>query len=214
MKKQFIVFGVDRFGASLARSMQKNGCRVIAVDHDSDKIQAIASDVSYAMTADVEDPEIISTLGLKNVDGAVICIVEHMQASIVAAMVCQEMGIPFVMARASNEIHGRILEKLGVSKIVFPEKEMGERIGRYLAANDFMDWIALSPDYSLVELKVQPEWVGRSLAQLCLRQTYGFNVVGLRTGDVMNMTFGPDQPLTDGTVLYVIGSNESLARFQ
>ncbi len=214
MRKQFIVFGMDRFGASIARSLQQNGTRVIAVDHDQEKIQQIASDVSYAVTADVEDPDVIGSLGVKNVDGAVICIVENMQASIVAAMVCQEMHIPFVMARASNEIHGRILEKLGVSKIVYPEKEMGERIGRYLSATDFVDWIALSPDHSLVELMVQPDWIGRSLAQLCLRQNFGLNVVGIKTETGMELTLNPDEPLQESTVLYVIGSNENLSRFK
>ncbi len=214
MKKQFVVIGVDRFGASVARTLQKNGIRVIAVDHDSEKIQQIASDVSYAVTADVEDPDIIATLDLRNVDGAVICIVDHMQASIVAAIVCQEMGITNITARASSEIHGRILERLGVTRIVYPEKDMGERVGRYLSTPEFVDWVALSPDYSMVELMVQPEWIGKSLAQLCLRQSSGLNVVGCKIGSEVKMNLNPDEPLAADTVLYVIGSNESLSRFR
>ncbi len=210
MKKQFVVFGMDRFGTAIARTLQKNGCRVIAVDKNPERIQMIASDVSYAMSADIEDPDIISVLGLRNVDGAVICIVEHLQSSIVAAMVCQEMKIPYVIARASSDMHGRILERLGVSKIVYPEQEMGERMGRYLAENDFMDWISLSSDVSLVELRVQEDWVGKSLAQLELRRKYDINVVGCRVDKQMSLSLGPDEPLTKDMTLYVIGSNEHL----
>ena len=214
MKRQYVVFGIGRFGASIARTLENNGCQVIAVDRDPEKVQMIADEVSYAMMADVEDPEAISSLGLKNVDGAIITMVDHMEASIVAAMMCQEMGVGYVVARARNEIHGRILEKIGVTKVVYPEQEMGERIGRYIAAQDFMDWIALSSEYSLVEMKMPAEWAGKTLIDLRLREQFGFNVVGMKTGDEMIMRFDPSQPLDTDQVLYVIGKNQNLEHFQ
>ncbi len=214
MKKQYVVFGIDRFGASIARTLEQNGCQVIAVDNDSEKIQMIADEVSYAMTADVEDPEAIESLGLKNVDGAIITMVNHMEASIVAAMMCQDLGLKYIVARAKNDMHGRILEKIGVSKVVYPEQEMGERIGRYIAAQDFMDWIALSPDFSLVEVAMPQEWVGRSLVELNLRKKYGFNVVGIKRGSQMIMQFDPNEALEAEDVLFVIGKNRDLEKFQ
>ena len=214
MKKQYVVFGIDRFGASIARTLEQNGCQVIAVDHDSEKIQMIADEVSYAMTADVEDPEAIESLGLKNVDGAVITMVNHMEASIVAAMMCQDLGMKYIVARAKNDMHGRILTKIGVSKVVYPEQEMGERIGRYIAAQDFMDWIALSPEFSLVEVAMPREWAGKSLAELDVRKKYGFNVVGIKKGSEMIMQFDPNEPLEDDDVLFVIGKNADLEKFQ
>ena len=213
MKKQYIVFGIDRFGASVAHTLEENGCQVIAVDKDSEKVQQIADEVSYAMTADVQDPDAVSSLGLKNVDGAVISIVNHMEASIIAAMVCQEMGVKMIIARAANEMHARILEKIGVTKVVTPEQEMGERIGRYIAAQDFMDWIALSPDYALVELPIEKDWLGKNLAELQFRSRYGLNVVGVRKGADIQMQIDPNAPLKDGDILIVIGSNERLKEF-
>ena len=210
MKKQYVVFGADRFGCSVARTLENNGCEVIIVDNDPDQIEEIAEEVSHALVVDVEDPDAISALGLKNVDGAVIAMIEHMEASIVAAMICLEMGIKDITARAANEMHGRILKKIGVTHVVYPEQEMGERIGRYIAAQDFMDWIALSPEFSLVELAVHPEWVGRSLAELNLRSQYGINVVGLRKGDNIIMRFSPKEPITADMTLYAIGSNDDL----
>lgn len=214
MKKQYVVFGIDRFGASIARTLEQNGCQVIAVDNDPEKIQMIADEVSYAMTADVEDPEAIASLGLKNVDGAIITMVNHMEASIVAAMMCQELGMQYIVARAKNEMHGRILEKIGVSKVVYPEQEMGERIGRYIAAQDFMDWIVLSPDFSLVEMVMPREWTGKTLAELDLRKKYGFNVVGIKKGSDMVMQFDPGQALDGQDILFVIGKNIDLEKFK
>ncbi|MDD2958743.1 MAG: TrkA family potassium uptake protein [Lachnospiraceae bacterium] len=214
MKKQYVVFGVDRFGASVARTLEKAGCQVIAVDKDSEKIQAIADDVSYALTADVEDPETIKNMGLRNVDGAVITMVDNMEASIVSAMMCQEMGLKYIVARAKNKMHGQILEKIGVSKIVYPEQEMGERVGRFIAAQDFMDWVSLSPNFSLVEMMTPPEWAGKSLAELNLRNKYGFNIVGMKKEDQMQLQLQPNAPLEADTVLYVIGKNTDLEKFQ
>lgn len=214
MKKQYVVFGIDRFGASVARTLESTGCQVIAVDNDPEKIQMIADEVSYAMTADVEDPEAIAGLGLKNVDGAIITMVEHMEASIVAAMMCQDQGVDYIIARAKNDMHGRILEKIGVTKVVYPEQEMGVRIGRYIGAQDFMDWIALSPDFSLVEVAVPEKWGGKSLIELDLRRQYGLNVVGMKRGTEVIMQFQPNQPLETGEILYVIGKNEDLEKFQ
>lgn len=213
MKKQYVVFGIDRFGASVARTLENAGCQVIAVDSDPEKIQMIADEVSYAMTADVEDPEAIAGLGLKNVDGAIITMVNHMEASIVAAMMCQEIGMKYIVARAKNDMHGRILEKIGVTKVVYPEQEMGIRVGRYIAAQDFMDWIALSPEFSLVEVIVPEEWAGKSLVELDLRNKYGFNVVGIKKGDDILLQLCPTDPLEPDAVLYMIGSNRDLEKF-
>ena len=214
MKKQYVVFGIGRFGASVARTLEENGCQVIVVDKDYEKIQMIADEVSYAMTADVEDPEAIESLGLKNVDGAIITMVNNMEASIVSAMMCQDLGVKYIVARAKNDMHGRILEKVGVTKVVYPEQEMGERIGRYIAAGDFMDWIALSPEFSLVELPMPQEWVGKSLVELDVRKKYGFNIVGIRKGSEMILQFSPNVPLEKDTILFVIGKNEDLEKFQ
>lgn len=214
MKKRYVVFGVNRFGSSVARALEKAGCQVTAVDRDPEKIQMIADEVSYAMALDVEDPDAVAELDLKHMDGAVITMADQMEASIVAAMSCVEMKVGYVVARAQNEIHGRILKRIGVDKVVYPEQEMGERIGRYIAAQDFMDWIALSSEYSLVELIMPPEWAGKSLVELNLRNEHGFNVVGMKRGDEMIMQIDPRAALQKDTLLYVIGKNEDLEKFQ
>ena len=180
MKKQFVVFGLNRFGASAAKTMEENGIQVMAIDRSHDRVHAIADLVSHAIQADVTDEEAMEDIGLQHMDGAVIAMNEDMEASIVIAMKCKECGIPQVIATGKNETHGKILEKLGVDRVVYPEQEMGIRVGKLLTANDILDWINLSKDYSLVEMAVPKAWVGRSFAQLGLRKNYGMNVAGVR----------------------------------
>lgn len=211
--KQFVVFGIDRFGASVARTLEESGHQVVAVDEDSERVQDIADEVTQAITADVTDPDAMESLGLKNMDGAVISIVDSMEANIVAAMICKQMGIPEIIARAKNDVHGMILNKIGVTRVVFPEREMGARVGRYLAEKDFTDWIVLSPEYSLVELRVLDSWVGKSLVELDLRRRYGLNVVGIKAeGEDIIPDFSPEEPLQSDGILFVVGKNDDLKK--
>ena len=146
-------------------------------------------------------------------DGAVVAIANHMEASIVATLTCRDYGIKEIIARGKNEVHGRILGKIGVSRVVYPEKEMGVRIGHFLTVHDFTDWINLSSDYSLVEFKIPQDWYGKTLGELNLRSRYGFNVVGIRRGKQMDMEFKPDLVANRSMTLYVIGKNTDLEKF-
>ena len=150
MKKQYVVFGAGKFGRSIAMTLQSLGCEVIVVDRNPEIIQELADDVSYAICADVEDPDVFENLGLRNLDGAIIAIAENLEASIVTTMQCSEIGIPRILAKAKNSLHERILKSVGANKIIYPEVEMGRRIAKYLVADSFTDWIELSPYYSLV----------------------------------------------------------------
>ena len=214
MKKRYVVFGVDRFGSAVARTLEKGGNMVIAVDINPARIQMIAADVSYAQTAGVLDADAVEGLGLKNIDGAVITMVDHMEASIVIAMTCVDMKCPYILARARNETHGRILKKIGVNRVVYPEYEMGTRIGRFIDDRDFMDWIELSPDFSLVEIKVPNEWIGKSLLELNLRARHGLNVVGFKNEHGIVVTPAPSAVLEENLFLYVIGANTDLEKFK
>ena len=131
-KQQYIVFGLNRFGTSVARTLAAAGNEVVAVDQDADRVAQIADDVSYAVQVDVADEDAMSGLGMEHMDGAVIAVASNMEASIVIAMKCKEYNIPQIIATGKNEVHGKVLKKLGVTRVVFPEVEMGARVGKYL----------------------------------------------------------------------------------
>lgn len=213
MQKQFAVLGLGSFGWSVALTLSEMGCDVLVVDKSYEKIQEISEQVSYAVKADVSDPEALQTLGGRNLDGVVVAISENLEASIMATMLSKEMGIPLVLAKAKDQLQGTILEKVGADVIVYPEKEMGNRVAMNLMAREFMDWISLSNDYSMVEILIPDKWVGQSLADLKIRERFGINVVGTIIDGEVDVTLDPQKALPAGVILIMIGANEVLEKF-
>lgn len=214
MKKQYVVFGAGKFGGSIAVTLQQLGCDVILVDKNPELIQELADEVSYAICADVEDTEAFEELGLKNVDGAIVAITENLEASIVTTMMCHEMGIPRILAKAKSRMHEKILRSVGAHKVIYPETEMGRRVAKYLVADNFADWIELSPYFSLVEMDVPAQWCGKSLIELQIREKYHVNVIGIKDGDKVNVTLDPKEPLKSGVILILVGENKDLEALQ
>lgn len=214
MRKQYAVFGLGMFGKSLALELESLGCEVIVVDNSMEKVQEIADYVSYAMCADIQDPEVMKTLGARNLDGAIVTIGESFESSILATILAKEAGIPYVIAKARNELHETILRKVGADSIVQPEKEMGSRIARGLVSGNFVDWIELSDDYSLVEIKIPKSWVGKRLIDLKVREKYGINVVGLVENGKMDVTIDPYRVLSEKSIVILIGANKVFQQFE
>ena len=213
MNRQFAVLGLGSFGWSVALTLEKMGCDVLAVDDSFEKIQEISEQVSYAVKADVSDPEALQALGGRNLDGAVVAVSENFEASIMATMICKEMGIPKVLAKAKDTLQGTILKKVGADAVVSPEIEMGSRVAKNLVAREFTDWIELSDDYSLVEAAVPKSWVGKCLAELKVRERFDVNVVGIILNGEVDVTFDPQKPLPAEGILILIGANDVLEKF-
>ena len=214
MKKQYVVFGAGKFGGSIAVTLQQLGCDVILVDKNPELIQELADQVSYAICANVEDTETFEEQGLKNMDGAIIAITESLEASIVTTMMCHELGIPRILAKAKNSMHEKILRKVGAHKVIYPETEMGRRVAKYLVADNFADWIELSPYFSLVEMDIPARWCGKSLVELQIREKYRVNVIGVKDGDKVKVTLDPKEPLKPGVILILVGENKDLEALQ
>lgn len=214
MKKQYVVFGGGKFGRSIAVTLQELGCEIVLVDKDPEVVQELADQVSYALCADVEDTEVFDEIGMRNLDGAIIAITESLEASIVTTMMCSEKGIPRILAKAKNRMHEKILRSVGAHKVIYPEVEMGRRVAKYLVADNFADWIELSPKFSLVEMDIPGAWVGKSLADLRIREKYRVNVIGIKDGDTVNVTINPTEPLKAGLIMIVVGENKDLEVFQ
>ncbi len=213
MEKQYAVLGMGSFGESVALTLENMGCDVLVMDESYEKIQDISDKVSYAMKADVADPDALQALGGKNLDGVVVAVSENLEAGIMATMLCKEMGIPLVVAKAKNKLQGAILKRVGADRIVYPEIEMGSRVAKSLVSREFMDWIELSNDYSMVEIAVPDKWVGRTLVDINVRERLGINVVGIIINGKIDVTLDPQKPLPEGGILIVIGANDVLEKF-
>ena len=213
MRKQYAVFGLGSFGESVAVTLQELGCEVVVVDNHMERIENISPYVSYAVQADIEDPEVIRSLGARNLDGVVVAVADDMEASIMATLVSKEIGVPYVLAKAKNDLHAKVLKKIGADSIIFPEKEIGQSVARNLVSSEFVDWISLSPDYSITEIAVPEKWIGKSLSEIDVRRTKDVNVVGVRIGEKIQVTIDPEEPLQKEMMLIMIGSNEALEKF-
>ena len=213
MRKQYAVFGLGSFGESVAVTLQELGCEVVVVDNHMERIENISPYVSYAVQADIEDPEVIRSLGARNLDGVVVAVADDMEASIMATLVSKEIGVPYVLAKAKNDLHAKVLKKIGADSIIFPEKEIGQSVARNLVSGEFVDWISLSPDYSITEIAVPEKWIGKSLSEIDVRRTKDVNVVGVRIGEKIQVTIDPEEPLQKEMMLIMIGSNEALEKF-
>lgn len=210
--KEIAVIGLGKFGRSVAEAYASAGGMVLAIDSDADKIQEISDIVTYAVRANVTDVDVVRTLGLSNVDVVVVAITDNLEASVMATILSKEEGVPYVMAKAQNEVHAKVLRKVGADKIIFPEKEMGVRVARNLKMDHLTDIVDLSDEYSIIEAKPPKTWVGKTLLQLDVRRKYGINIVGIRLNGDVELNVLPDMPLTEDMLLIVIGDNEQIER--
>lgn len=212
--KQFIIIGIGKFGESIATNLYKMGHDVLAVDIDEERVQHIANKVTHAVQADATEEGTLEALGVKHFDGAVVTIGESVQASILITLLCKELGIRHVLAKAQNELHAKVLYKIGADRVVFPERDMGLRVAHSLVSTSFLDYIELTPDYSIVELKAAKDWQGKSLKDLNIRAKYGINIMAIKQDDKVVVSPAADDVIQRDDVLVVIGKAEEINRFQ
>lgn len=208
--KEIAVIGLGKFGESVARTYSEAGGMVLAIDKNSDRVQEIESKVTYAVKADVTDADVVRKLGLSNMDVVVVAITSNLDAAVMATILSKEEGVPFVLAKAQNEIHAKVLEKVGADKIIFPEKESGARVSRQLRVDNLMDLVDLSDDHSIVEVPVPKSWVGKSLIEVDVRRQYGLNIIGCRRDGRIDVNISPSKPFTDDMLLIIIGENKQI----
>ena len=214
MKKSYAVFGLGRYGIAVARELADSGAEVIAVDFDERIVNAAAAELPICKCADITDPEVIRQLGIANVDVVIIAMANNLEASVMAVTLCKEIGVKTVIAKCANEMHQKILSRVGADKVVFPENESGIRLAKNLLSSGFVDMVSLAKNVSMIELDVKSEWRGKNLIELNLRKKYSINVVALRRGDMVSVDIDPHEPLTDRVKLIVIANAEKLAKLK
>ncbi len=214
IKKTYAVFGLGRYGRAVARELVGNGAEVIAVDLDENAVNAAASGLPICKCADITDMEVVTQLGIHNVDVVIVAMASNLEASVMAVTLCKELGVKTVIAKCANEMHQKILTRVGADKVVFPENESGIRLAKNLLSSGFVDMIALSEDVSVVELDVRNEWVGHSLIELNLRKKYSINVVAIRKGEIVSVDINPEEKLEQSATLIVIANTEKLAKLK
>ena len=214
MKKQVLVVGLGRFGTSLAKSLSMLGCQVMAIDSRQENVEALADNVTQALQMDASDEQAFKQIGAGNFDVAVVATGGDQNASVIVTLMCKEVGIPLVVAKANSELHAKILYKIGADKVVFPERDMGVRVARTLFSQSVLDLIELTDDYSIIEIRAPKSWVGKSLIDLDLRSRFNLNVVAIKTKEDVFTVPGGTDVFQEGDVVVLIGNTRSIERVE
>ncbi len=223
--RQFAVIGLGRFGYSVAETLTKKGYEVLAIDKDEAKIEAVSDFATYAVQCDATDMKALKAVSTQNVDVAVVSIGEDIEASILIVMTLKEMGIGQIIAKAVTPIHGRILMNLGVTEVIFPERDAAIRLAHRLIAPNVLEYLELSPGYSIEEIAVPSKMAGKKLKESQIRTLFGVNVIAMKkkvtrmvkgtvkTEEVFNVSPSPEDVLEKGDILVIVGREEDLERF-
>jgi trk system potassium uptake protein TrkA len=209
--KTFGVIGLGRFGYHVARTLAQGGAEVIACDVDEEKVREISEYVSLAYVLDATDAKALKESGIANVDTAVVSIGENIEASILIVVQLKELGVKEIVAKAITPLHGKVLEKLGVDRVVYPEKEMAIRVAHSLLVGEFIEEIPIGEKHSLFELKAFDFMLGKTLRELDVRRRFGVSVLAIKRGENLIVNPMGDEKILPGDILLVLGTTEQLS---
>jgi len=214
MAHSVLVIGLGRFGDAAARSLVALGHEVMAIDSDESRINEIAPAVTRALQLDATDPDALRAVGAGDFEHAIVAISESVEASVFATMALKELGVPNVIAKAGSRLHGTILAKAGADRVVFPEREMGQRVAHSFSVSDVVDYLDVAPDYGIVKLRPPASFVGRSFADLGLESKLGLTPIALRRGDAVTVNPAASMTVADGDELILIGRDDHLEQLE
>lgn len=214
VNKTYAVLGLGRYGLAVAKELTDSGAQVLAVDSRQEAIDNASAFIPLCKCADFTDEEVLQQLGIRNFDMVIIAVAGNLEASVMATALCKEAGVKTVIAKCGDEMHRKILSKVGADIVVFPEKESGMRLAKNLLSSGFVDMIELSDEVSMVELDIRDEWTGKTLIELNLRKKYGINVVAVKEDNNINVDIDPNIALTKTMKLIVIANTDKLVKLK
>ncbi|SFD83711.1 trk system potassium uptake protein TrkA [Lentibacillus persicus] len=214
MKRDYAVIGLGRFGGSICKELSAEGRQVLAIDLDEDRINEFKNIASHAVIADSTDEATLKELGIKNIDHVIVAIGDNIQASILTTVVLTDLGLSKITVKAQNDYHEKILKRIGADQVVHPERDMGKRIAHNIISNNILDYLELSDDHSIVEVKAGRKMGGNSLAKLDIRANYGCNIVAIKREKDINVSPAAEEVLNEEDILIVIGADKDISRFE
>ena len=212
--KSYIVIGLGRFGYEVARKLCQLGNEVLAMDTRSDLVQQLSSEVTHAVVGDARDKEVLRALGVRNLDCAVVAIGDSLADSVLATMNLKELGLPYIVCKAHDEVHRQVLEKLGADQVLIPEQENASRLARSLSSPNVLDYIELSNDYGIIEMPAPKNWHNKTLVELNVRAKLGVNIIAVKRNGDISVSPSADFEILSDDILVVLGDTAALDRVQ
>lgn len=214
MKKEFAVIGLGRFGGSICKELVKQGMEVLAIDIDEERVNEYAGIATHAVVADTTDENVVKKLGIRNFEHVIVAIGDNIHASILTTLILKELGVKKITVKAQNDLHEKVLKKIGADQVVHPERDMGIRIVMNLVSNNVLDYLELSDEYSVVELIAGSNVDGKTLSELDIRAIYGVNIVAIKRGDSIIVSPKASEQLLKDDILVVIGAYDDINRLE
>lgn len=225
MAKSFAVIGLGDFGMNIARALSRKGFEVLVIDSDETKITQISEEVSQGLVMDATNERALKEAGIQDVDVAIVSV--RADEAILITQLLKELGVSRVVVRATSQLQGKILTRIGADRVVFPEREMAERLAQSLSSPKIFDYIELSPEYGVVEIAAPKKLTGKSLKESRLRKNYGVTVMAIRrkypvmskkgTPDFKEEAIispGADDEIQEGDILVLLGKYEDLSKVE
>lgn len=194
--------------------LAREGFEVLALDRDEDRVNEFKDIAAHAVIGDSMDEQTLIDLGFKNIDHVIVAIGDNVHASILTTLILEELGIKRITVKAQNDYHEKILNKIGADHVVHPERDMGKRIAHSIVSSNILDYIELSDEYSVVEVKVGNKMDQKTIQELDVRARFGCNIVAIKRGKDVNVSPMADEVLRHGDILIVIGSDKDISRFE
>ncbi|HWI61871.1 MAG TPA: TrkA family potassium uptake protein [Symbiobacteriaceae bacterium] len=214
MQKRFAVIGLGRFGSSVAKTLNDMGQYVLAVDANQEAVDELAPRIHRVVRADTTDATALKAMRITEFDTVVVAIGDDVEASVITCLNCKDLGVKNIVAKAQDDAHGRVLERLGVDRIVYPQRDMGARVAHNISAGGLIDYLRLSDEYGMAELEAPAALINQTLGERDLRNTLGLNVIAIRRGAKVIVSPGAEERITKQDVLVVIGEAEGIERLQ
>lgn len=212
--KSYVVVGLGRFGAEVARKLCTLGCEVLAMDTQSELVQQLGNDVTHAVVGDARDKEVLRALGVRNFDCAIVAIGGSLADSVLATMNLKELGVPYIVCKAHDETHRQVLQKLGADRVVIPEQENADRLARSLSSPNVLDYIDLSDDYGIIEVPAPKGWINKTLVEIDVRKKLGVNIIAVRRDGKIDVSPGAAYRISAGDIMVVLGDTDALNKVQ
>ncbi|WP_017185865.1 potassium channel family protein [Alkalibacillus haloalkaliphilus] len=213
-KRLYAVIGLGRFGGSICKELSREGMEVLAIDNDEEKVNEFKEVASHAVIADSTDEIALKDLGFRNIDHVIVAIGDNVHASILTTLIVKELGISTITVKAQNDYHEKVLEKIGADEIVHPERDMGRRIAHSIISSNILDYLELSDEHSVVEVKAGDKMDGETIIDLDIRARFGCNVVAIKRGKEINVSPMAHDVIEKGDIIIVIGSDKDIHRFE
>lgn len=214
MDKEFVVIGLGRFGGSIVKELDALGVDVMAIDNNEARVNEYADIATHAVIADTTDETVLKSLGIRNFDHVIVAIGDNIQASILTTLILKDLGVKKVTAKALNDYHAKVLNKIGADTVVHPERDMGRRIAHNLASASVLDYLELSDQHSIMEIRAGASLQGNSILELDIRANYGLNIIAVKRGKEILVSPDPAEIIQRGDILIMIGHDRDLNRFE